>query len=78
MGSAGDEGIRLAVSLVVREAGEAGDDAAGGVVFVLTEEMRAELREAAAAADRGELVDMEDVLGQVDWSCASEDEPGSR
>jgi hypothetical protein len=35
--------------------------------FVLTEEMRAELREAAAAADRGELVDMDEVLAQVDW-----------
>lgn len=43
-------------------AAEASDD-----VFVLTEEMRAELREAAAAADRGELVDMDEVLAQVDW-----------
>ena len=35
--------------------------------FVLTEEMRVELREAAAAANRGELVDMDEVLAQVDW-----------
>lgn len=43
-------------------AAEASDD-----VFILTEEMRAELREAAASADRGELVDMDEVLAQVDW-----------
>lgn len=34
--------------------------------FVLTEEMRAELREAAAAADRGELVDMDEVLAELE------------
>ena len=42
---------------------EPGDDAD----FVLTDEMRAELREAAAAAKRGEVVDMEEFLAQVDW-----------
>ena len=35
--------------------------------FVLTEEMRAELREASAAVKRGEVVDMEAFLAQVDW-----------
>lgn len=33
--------------------------------FVLTAELRQELREASAAADRGELVDMDDVLAEA-------------
>ncbi len=56
-----EEALPQCIEVEVR-AVEAGDD-----FFVLTEEMRAELREAAAAADRGEFVDMDEVLARVDW-----------
>lgn len=47
-----------AVDVVLHESGDAD--------FVLTEEMRRELREASAAVRRGEVVDMDDVLAEVD------------
>lgn len=39
----------------------------GDEEFFLTDELRAELREASAAAKRGETVDAEEFLAQVDW-----------
>lgn len=47
-----------AVDVVLHEA-EDGED------FLLTEEMRRELREASESAKRGELVDMDAVLAEV-------------
>lgn len=35
--------------------------------FALTDELRAELREAAADAGRGHTVDLDEVLREVDW-----------
>ena len=48
----------LAVDVLVREQGDE---------FTLTDEMREELREAAAAARRGETLDLDEVLREVDW-----------
>jgi hypothetical protein len=45
---------------VVVHLGESGDED-----FVLSEALRGELREAACAADRGELVDLDDVLAEA-------------
>ncbi len=48
-----------AVDVVVHEEGEEED-------FVLTEEMRQELREASESARRGECVDMDEVLAELE------------
>lgn len=40
-------------------------DEAGDEDFVLTPELRRELGETSAAADRGELIELDDVLAEV-------------
>jgi K+/H+ antiporter YhaU regulatory subunit KhtT len=49
----------MAVDVVVHEAAESND-------FVLTEELRKELRDASEAMKRGEAVDMDDVLAELE------------
>ena len=49
----------MAVDVVVHEAVESND-------FVLTEELRKELRDASEAMKRGEAVDMDDVLAELE------------
>jgi len=50
-----------AVDVVVHEAEEKEEED-----FVLTEEMRRELREASESARRGECVDMDEVLAELE------------
>ncbi len=48
-----------AVDILLHEAAESTD-------FVLTEELRKELRDASEAMKRGEAVDMDDVLAELE------------
>lgn len=48
-----------AVDVLVHEAEDGGD-------FVLTEDMRRELREASESVRRGEAVDMDEVLAELE------------
>lgn len=49
----------MAVDVLVHEAPDSGD-------FVLTEVLRKELRDASEAMKRGEAVDMDDVLAELE------------